>query len=167
MTLPIGKSGYNEIQMVLLIGTSRYNIRYTREYIPKLQIHQHSLLTRKVFSWHNSSAQVFITRSSSNLDHHWIIIIITASSISIKWCYLSILLITGSSTEPTLFHVGCRLSLHVGLPLQSQSFFILDVGLYRANPFSYWMYLHRASPFSYWMWVSIDPVLFHTGCGSL
>ena len=26
-----------------------------------------------------------------------------------------ILLVTGSSTEPTLFHVGCRPSLHVGL----------------------------------------------------
>ena len=26
-----------------------------------------------------------------------------------------ILLITGSSTEPALFHVGCRPSLHVGL----------------------------------------------------
>ena len=50
MTLPIGTSGYNEIQMILLIGTLGYNIRYTSEYISKLQIHQHSLLTRKVFS---------------------------------------------------------------------------------------------------------------------
>ena len=49
MTLPIGISGYNEIQMVLLIGTSVYNIIYTSEYIPKLQVHQQSLLTRKVF----------------------------------------------------------------------------------------------------------------------
>ena len=38
--------------------------------ILKLQIHQHSLLTRKVFSWHSSSARVFITWSSSKLDHH-------------------------------------------------------------------------------------------------
>ena len=30
-------------------------------------------------------------------------------------CYLLILLILGSSTEPSLFHVGCRPSLHVGL----------------------------------------------------
>ena len=98
-------------------------IRYTSEYIPKLQIHQHSLLTRKVFSRHNLSAQVLfsissrsssshlhlqvifivksssssldhhliwsITGSSSSLDHHWIIIIITATIVSIKWCYLS------------------------------------------------------------------------------
>ena len=87
-----------------------------------LQIHQHSLLTRKVFSWHNSSTQVFVIGSSSKLDHHknmdhqWIIII--ALAISIKWFYLSILLVTGSSTEATLFHVGCRPILHVGLDLQ-------------------------------------------------
>ena len=40
MILPIGKLGTNEIQYM----------KYTSEYIPKLQIHQHSLLTRKVFS---------------------------------------------------------------------------------------------------------------------
>ena len=40
MILPIGTSGYNEIQMILPIGTSGYNIRYTSEYIQKLQIHQ-------------------------------------------------------------------------------------------------------------------------------
>ena len=98
----------------------------------KLQIHQHSLFTSKVFSWHSSSTQVFITGSSSKLDHHqswiiikvgsyskldhnWIIIIITAPDILRKWCYLSILLIIGSSIEPTLFHASCRPSLHVGL----------------------------------------------------
>ena len=48
--LSIGTLGYNEIQMILLIGTLSHNIRYTSEYIPKLQIHQHSPLTRKVFS---------------------------------------------------------------------------------------------------------------------
>ena len=40
MTLPIGTLGYDEIQMILSIGTSGYNIRFTSEYIPKLQIHQ-------------------------------------------------------------------------------------------------------------------------------
>ena len=49
------------------------------------------------------------------MDHHSIIIIITASAISIKWCYLFILPVTGSSIEPSIFHVGCRHSLHVGL----------------------------------------------------
>ena len=81
------------------------------EYIPKLQLHQHSLLTRKVFSRHNLSAQVFffvssgsslssrhfdlqiifiwiwiITRSGSSsldLDHHLIWIIITGSGSSL------------------------------------------------------------------------------------
>ena len=50
MTLPIGTTGYNKKQMILPIGTLGYNIRYTSEYIPNLQIHLHSLLTRKVFS---------------------------------------------------------------------------------------------------------------------
>ena len=43
MNLSIGTLGTNEIQYM----------KYTSEYIPKLQIHQHSLLTRKVFSQHN------------------------------------------------------------------------------------------------------------------
>ena len=77
--------------MILLIGTLGYkeiqHIKYASEYISKLQINQHSLLARRVFSWHNSSTQVFfsgsspdyhqcwiITGSSSKLDHHWIII---------------------------------------------------------------------------------------------
>ena len=125
----------------------QWNTIYTSEYISKLQIHQHSLLTRKVFSRHNLSSQVFfsvsswsssshlhcqvifiksgssldhhqvwiITWSIASLDHHWIIIIITSSAISIKWCYLFILLVTGSSTDLVLFHVGCRPSLEVGI----------------------------------------------------
>ena len=124
-------------------------IIYTSEYILKLQIHQHFLLTRKVFSltqfistilllWIIIKAgssldqhQVWnITRStsspnhhwinikagsSSKLDHHQIIINITAFAVLNKWCYLSILLVTGSSTDPNLFHIDCRPSLHVGL----------------------------------------------------
>ena len=42
-----------------------------------------------------------ISDGSSSLDHHG--------------CYLMILLIIVSSTEPTLFHAGCRPILHVGL----------------------------------------------------
>ena len=57
MILLIGISGYNEIQY----------IRYTSEYILKLQRHQHSLLTRKVLSRHNLSAQVFFSVSSGHL----------------------------------------------------------------------------------------------------
>ena len=48
MTLSIGTSRYNEIQMILPIGTSGYNIRNTSEYIPKLQIHQQVKRTPKI-----------------------------------------------------------------------------------------------------------------------
>ena len=83
------------------------------------------------------SIWIIITGSGSSslgLDHHWIWIIsagstlldldhhfwtiITRSRSSLghhHWCYLMILLVTGSSTEPALFHAGCRPSLHVGL----------------------------------------------------
>ena len=114
MTLPIGTSGYNEIQMILPIGTSRYNIRYTSEYIPKLQIHQHSLLTGKVFSWHNSSTQVFVTRSSLKLDHHWIIVVTGSSS--------SLLPLSQENGDISQFFS----SLEV---LQSRPFFMMVVGL--------------------------------------
>ena len=49
--------------LILPIGTLKTNeieyMKYTSEYILKLQIHEHSLLTRKLFSWYNSSTQVF------------------------------------------------------------------------------------------------------------
>ena len=45
-------------------------IRYTNEYILKLQIHHHSLLNRKVFSRHNLSAQVFLSVSSGSSSSH-------------------------------------------------------------------------------------------------
>ena len=113
------------------------------KYILKLHIHQHSLLTRKVFSQHNLSAQVFFFVSSGSSSsprhlqvffifksssysshriwiitghHHWIWIITTgSSSLDHHGCYLMILLVRGSSTEPALFHASCRPSLHVGL----------------------------------------------------
>ena len=44
------------------------------------------------------------SRSSSSLDHH-----------HHHRCYLSILLVIGSSTEPALFHAGCRPRLQVGI----------------------------------------------------
>ena len=101
-------------------------IRYTSEYIPKLQIHQQSHLTRKVLSWHNSSTQVFVT--GSNMDHHWIIIkagssldhhqnyIITRSSSKVDhhcFCYLDQLVLSLNSTHHRKF--------------------------YRARPFSFWL----------------------------
>ena len=74
-----------------------------------------------------------ITRSGSpslDLDHHLIWIITTGSGSSLDldhlWsgtslldhhhrCYLIILLVTGSSTKPAVFHASCSPSLHVGL----------------------------------------------------
>ena len=140
---------------------------------------RYSFLTRKVFSRHNLSAQVFcsissgssssprhlhlqvisifnsssssfVSGSSLNLDHHhwiWIIIIGTpsldldhpsiwiisgasyldldhpliwiisavSSTLNLHGCYLMILLVTRSSTEPALFHPGYRPSVRVGL----------------------------------------------------
>ena len=128
LNLLIGTSGTNEIQYM----------KYISEYILKLQTHQHSLLTRKVFSQHNLSAQVFFSvssgsssshihrqvitgsRSSLDLDHHSIYIITIGSSLMDHHhgCYLMILLVTRSSTKPSLFHVGCRPSLHVGILIQ-------------------------------------------------
>ena len=120
MILPIGTSGYNEIQY----------IRYTSEYIPKLQIHKHSLLTRKVFSWHSSSTQVFIIGSSSKLDHHhhWIIIKVGSSS-SLDHHQ------TGSSS---------KLDHHCSLYLKKMVISLNSTHhrkFYRANPFSCWMYI--------------------------
>ena len=46
-----------------------------------------------------------IINAGSSLDHHqsWIIINIITSAISIKWCYLSIIIVIGISIEPTPF----------------------------------------------------------------
>ena len=103
----------------------KYNIKYTIKYIPKLQIHQHSLLTRKVFSWHSSSIQVFTTTSSSKLDHHqrWIIIQVGSSSKldHHHHClrYLEEMVLSLNSTRHRKFYrailAGCRHSLHVGI----------------------------------------------------
>ena len=144
MTLPIGTSSYNEIQMILLIGTSRYNIRYTSEYISKLPIHQHSLLTRKVFTVHQH-------KSSSLEDHQsWII---TGSSSS------SLLLLYRANDAISQFYSPQEV-------LQSQPFFMMDVGLasmqvfiYSANPFSCWMQSQSFSRYS-----STVTSLFHVGC---
>ena len=63
----IGTSGHDMTQPLLGISIRVQYIRYTDEYISKLQLHQHSLLTRKVFSRHNLTAQVFFSVSSSHL----------------------------------------------------------------------------------------------------
>ena len=125
---------------------NKHRVTIDKKYIPKLQLHQHSLLTRKVFSQHNiyqhkSSSlyhlghhQVLVIFKSSSysshlhldLDHHSIWIIISSRTSLLDHhhrCYLLILLIIGSSTKPVLFHVGCRPSLHVGL---FQHFYLIN-----------------------------------------
>ena len=143
------------------------------KYILKLQLHQHSLLTRKVFSRHNfhhwsSSLDllvIYIFKSSSSsshlhhriwiitghhhriwiitwsgsslLDHHHWIWIITRSRSSLghhHGCYLLILLITGSSTELALFHVGCTstepVCFHTGCIITELVLFHTRCGIY-------------------------------------
>ena len=160
--LPIGTSGYNEIHMILPIGTSGYDftwldyitdspdrnigVQYISEYIPKLQIHQHSLLTRKVFSWHNTSVQVLFYGSSSKLDHHWIIIKGGSSSkLDHHWIIIKAgswldhhqnWIITGSSSKLDHHHYHCFCYLNkMVLSLHSSHL----KKFYRAIPFSCWL----------------------------
>ena len=114
------------------INIGLQQIRNTSEYITKLQLHQHSLLTRKVFSRHNLSAQVFflvssrsssrprhlqvifiwiqiITRSGSSsldLDHHsiWIIIIRPGSSLDLDHHFWIYIITRSRSSSLDLDH---------------------------------------------------------------
>ena len=108
MTLSIGTLGYTEIEMVLLIGKLGYNIRYTSEYILKLQIHQHFLLTRKVFSRHNLSAHVFFSVSSgSSMSFHHVhlrFIFIFKLSSSSSHLHIQVIFIFKSSSSSDLDH---------------------------------------------------------------
>ena len=99
----------------------------------KLQLHQHSLLTRKVFPCHNLSAQVFFSVSSGS------------SSI---YCHLQVIFIFNSSSY----------SIHIHMDLDHHLIWIITTGsslghhhwcylnsthhrkFYRANPFSCWLY---------------------------
>ena len=71
----------------------------------KLEIHQHSLLTRKVFSLFHSHQHIWSSH------HHGVIIIDVAIIIFlliIEWYYLSLEV----STESTPFHAVCMHSPH-------------------------------------------------------
>ena len=119
VNLPIGTLRYEMTQLhyrCFPINIGVQYIRCTSEYILKLQLHQHSLLTSKVFSRHNLSAQIFFSissgsssihlhlqvilifksYSSSSLDHH-LIWSITISSSSLD--HHLIWSITGSSSS--------------------------------------------------------------------
>ena len=146
-------------QIHLGINIRLQQIRNISEYILKLQLHQHSLLTRKVLSQHNLLAQVFFSvssessstshhlhlqfififshlsygsRSSLNMDHHWL------SSLDLD--HHLIWIITAGSSSLNLDHHWASSQV---LSLDSSC----HRNLYRARPFSYRMYHLRASPF--------------------
>ena len=112
LNLPIGTSMHNMTQSLPGINIGVQYIRYISEYIPKLQLHQHSLLTRKVFSRHNFISTslllciiwiIFIFKSSSSrsvssldLDHHHWIWIITRSRSSLVLEHLCWIIIMGA-----------------------------------------------------------------------
>ena len=95
-------------------------IRNTSEYILKLRLHQHSLLTRKVFSQHNLIAQVFFSvsyGSSSSLRHlHLQFISIFKSSLSSSHLHLQVIftwiwiIVTGSGSSLDLDHLWSVIS---------------------------------------------------------
>ena len=75
-----------------------------------LDLDQHSIW---IITGHHHWIWIITVGSSSlDLDHHSIWII---TSHHHHGCYLMILLVTGSSTEPALFHASCRLIPHVGI----------------------------------------------------
>ena len=172
LNLPIGTSNHDMTQPLPRINIGVQYIRYTSECILKLQLHQHSLLTRKVFSRHNLSAQVFFSVSfgSSSSSCHLQVIFIFRSSSSLIHLHLQVIFIFKSSSSWS----GSSLNLdhHCWVTTAGSSSLDLDHhhsiwiitgsssqvlsldsshhrNFYRASPFSCWMYIYRAIPFSY------------------
>ena len=110
----------------------------TDEYIPKLQLHQHSLLTRKVFSWHKFLVLVFFSGSSRHLHLQFIFIFKSSSSSSLY--HHRIWIITGSSSRLDhhliwIITAGSSLGHHHWCYLNSTR----HKKFYRSNPFSCWL----------------------------
>ena len=87
-------------------------MKYIEEYIPKLHIHQHSLLTRKVFFRHNFLALVFFSVSTRSSRLQVIFVFKSYSSSShLDLDHLSIWIntngITGSRSSLDLDHHHC------------------------------------------------------------
>ena len=95
MILPIGNSRTNEIQY----------IKYTKEYIPKLQIHQHSIFNQE---------GILLTQFINTSLHYCIIIKVGSSS--------SLLPLSRANGAISQFYLSQEV-------LQSQPFFMLVVGL--------------------------------------
>ena len=135
LNIPMGTSGHDMTQTLPKINIKVQYIRYTSEYIPKLQLHQHSLLTRKVFSRHNLSAQVFFSVSSGSSSSHLrlqVVFIVKSSSSSLD--HHLVLSITGSSLDH--HHHNCFRYLNQIVLSQHSS---RHSKFYRANPFSCWL----------------------------
>ena len=95
-----GMTWINYITDTSIINIRVQYIRYTSEYILKLQIHEHSLLTRKVFSRNNLSTKVFffVSSGSSSSHIHLQVIFIFKSSSSSSHLH-QVWIITGSSSS--------------------------------------------------------------------
>ena len=159
-------------------------MKYIEEYIPKLHIHQHSLLTRKVFfrrnfqHWSSSLYHwiMFIFKSSSasshlDLDHlsiwiiiqrhHWIQIITRSRSISLDWIWI----ITRFGSSPCTGS-GSSLDLDhhcwIWIITRSGSLGVIITGSGSQLDLD----LHWSSSSVYYLVIesSTEPSLFHAGC---
>ena len=100
----------NQVHRRINIGLQY--VRNTSEYIPKLQLHQQSLLTRKVFSRQNLATQVFFSVSSGSASspHHLQVIFIFKPSLSSSHLHLDLdhhsiwIIITRSGSSLDLDH---------------------------------------------------------------
>ena len=134
------------------------------EYILNLKSHQHSLLTRKVFSRHNLSAQVFfsVSSGSSSSPRHLQVIFIFKSYSSSNHIHLQVIFIFKSYSSSSHLHLDLdHHSIWIiinrygsSLDLDHLWFWNISVGsssralsldssrhrkFYRANPFSCWL----------------------------
>ena len=144
------------------INIGLQQIRNTSEYILKLQLHQHSLLTRKVFSRHN------FHHWSSSLDH--LIICIFKSSSSSSHLHLWIQIITGyhhwiwiitgsrSSLLDVDHHSIWIVSRASSLDLDHPSIWIITAGSSSLDHHGCYLMILLV------IGSSIEPALFHAGC---
>ena len=132
---------YITIHTGINIGLQK--IRNTSEYIPKLQLHQHSLLTRKVFTWHNLSALVFFSVSAGS-SHLQVIFVFKSSSYWIH-LHLQVIFIIGSGSSLNLDHHGTS-----SLDLDHHSIWII-------TGYHHWIWIITRSGSTSLDWIWIIP----------
>ena len=116
-----GMTWLNYITVLPRINIGVQYMKYIREYISKLQIHQHSLLTRKVFSRHKLLALVFFSVSTGSYHHiHLQVVFIFKSSSSSSHIHLQVIFIFKSSSSSS------HLCLQVFFLFKSSSSWDLD-----------------------------------------